>query len=82
MSPYAYHRPHPFGSKQRYDWVDQGYQEFTLVLRPHVGDWRDAGVVQRAREINLPVVPVTMYAHPGDRPPAASLLGFPPRKWS
>ncbi|MFN8459909.1 MAG: hypothetical protein U0401_35555 [Anaerolineae bacterium] len=25
--PYAYHNPHVFGSKQRYDWVDQGYQE-------------------------------------------------------
>ncbi len=59
--PYAYHEPHPFGSKQRYDWVDQGYQEFTLVLRPHIGDWRDSAVIQRARELNLPAVPITMH---------------------
>ncbi len=72
--PYAYHLPHPVGTKRRYDWVDQGYQEFTLVLRPHVGDWRDAGVVQRARELNLPIVPITMHVPPGKRPPLASLL--------
>ena len=33
--PYAYHEPHHFGAKQRYDWVDQGSQEFTLALVPH-----------------------------------------------
>ncbi len=27
--PYAYHEPHVFGTRARYDWVDQGYQEFT-----------------------------------------------------
>jgi len=74
--PYAYHEPHAFGSKGRYDWIDQGGQEFTLVLRPHVGDWRDAGIVGRARALNLPVVPITMHGHPGSRPPVDSLLGL------
>ncbi|MCS7222077.1 MAG: glycoside hydrolase family 38 C-terminal domain-containing protein [Anaerolineae bacterium] len=72
--PYAYHLPHPIGAKRRYDWVDQGYQEFTLALLPHVGDWRDAGVVKRARELNLPIVPITMHSHPGELPRLASLL--------
>jgi len=71
--PYAYHEPHEPGSKQRYDWIDQGLQEFTLVLVPHVGDWRDAGVVRRAREVNLPLVQITTHGHPGERPPVASL---------
>jgi alpha-mannosidase len=72
--PYAYHDPpHVFGAKGRYDWMDQGPQEFTLVLRPHVGDWREAGIVQRAREINLPIVPITMHGHPGERPTTDSL---------
>lgn len=70
--PYAYHIPHVPGSKQRYDWVDQGLQEFSLILRPHLGSWREAGVVRRARELNLPVLPVTMYAHPGELPAAHS----------
>lgn len=71
--PYAYHIPHRIGSKQRYDWVDQGLQEFTLCLMPHLGGWREAGVVRRARELNLPPVPVTMHAHPGALPPTAGL---------
>lgn len=74
--PYAYHVPHVIGAKQRYDWVDQGLQEFTLCLRPHLGDWRAAGVVQRARELNLPILPVTLYAHPGELPPANSLAAL------
>jgi len=71
--PYAYDRIHTLGTKARYDWVDQGLQEFTLALRPHVGDWRDAGIVQRARELNLPVQAVTMHSHDGALPPANSL---------
>jgi len=75
--PYAYHHPpHAFGAKGRYDWIDQGSQEFTLVLRPHVGDWREAGIVQRAREINLPIMPVTMHAHSGELATTASLAAL------
>jgi alpha-mannosidase len=72
--PYAYHVPHTIGAKHRYDWIDQGLQEFTLVLWPHVGDWRDAGIVRRARELNLPLVPITMHCHGGELPPLASLM--------
>jgi alpha-mannosidase len=72
--PYAYHMPHPFGRKQRYDWIDQGQQEFELVLRPHVGDWRNAGIVKRAREFNLPPVAITSHCHGGARAASDSLL--------
>lgn len=71
--PYGYHMPHELGSKCRYDWIDQGLQEFTLVLVPHNGDWRDAGVVQRAREVNLPPVPITMHCHAGELARVGSL---------
>ncbi len=71
--PYAYHDPHPFGTRQHYDWVDLGSQSFTFVLRPHVGDWRDTDIVARARALNQPPLPVTMHAHPGDLPTAGSL---------
>ena len=74
--PYAYHEPHRPGSKHRYDWIDQGLQEFTLVLVPHVGDWGEAGIVRRAREVNLPVMPITTHCHPGERAPAASLAAL------
>jgi len=71
--PYAYHVPHRVGTKQRYEWVDQGLQEFTLCLVPHLGGWREAGVVRRARELNLQPVAVTMHGHGGVLPPVASL---------
>ena len=73
-TPYAYHEPHQLGSKSRYEWVDRGAQEFTLVLCPHVGDWRDAGIVQQARALNFPLAPITLHGHPGDRPRQDSLL--------
>jgi alpha-mannosidase len=75
--PYAYHvPPHVFGTKLRYDWLDQGSQEFTVVLRPHVGDWREAEVVKRARELNLPLPAITMHSHAGSRPKSASLAAL------
>lgn len=66
--PYAYDKVHPFGSKCRYDWVDQGFQEFNLALLPHLGDWRDSDLIARARAFNLPPTLVTAHAHPGELP--------------
>jgi alpha-mannosidase len=71
--PYAFHDPHVFGSKRRYDWVDQGYQEFNLVLLPHLGDWRETDLIARARALNLPPVWITSHSHSGRRPPRDSL---------
>jgi len=77
--PYAYHSPpHPYGIKPRYDWLDQGEQEFTLALRPFVGDWRAAGIQQRANEINLPPLAVTQHLHGGDLAPTAGLVRISP----
>ncbi len=74
--PYAYHQPHHFGDKKLYDWIDQGLQEFSLILKPHVGAWQESGIVQRAVEFNLPPVPVTMHAHQGELPPVHSLASL------
>ncbi len=74
--PYAYHEPHQIGTKQRYDWIDQGFQEFTVAVRPHVGDWQHAGIVERARQLNQPPVLITMHCHPGERSPKDSLMAF------
>jgi alpha-mannosidase len=72
--PYAYHKPpHTFGSKIRYDWLDQGAQEFTLVVRPHLGAWQTAGIQRRSNELNLPPVLITQHAHAGKLLPCGSL---------
>lgn len=76
-TPYAYHKPpHTFGLRRRYDWVDQGYQEFAVTICPHPGDWREAGIVQQARLLNMPVVPITGHGHPGDRQRQASFASL------
>ncbi len=78
--PYAYHRPHVSGSKHRYDWIDQGFHEFTLGILPHAGSWQDSAVVQRARELNMPLPRITMHAHRGERPRSDSLLELTSRE--
>jgi alpha-mannosidase len=74
--PYAHHIPHVAGTKKRYDWIDQGSQEFTLIALPHVGDWRDSGVVRLARAANLPPPAVTIHAHGGDLPQVQSMASL------
>jgi alpha-mannosidase len=72
--PYAYHSPpHEFGARRGYDWLDQGIQEFDLLLLPFTGGWQEAGIVQRGREFNIPLVKVTSHGHPGNLPGQASL---------
>ncbi|HEX6443614.1 MAG TPA: glycoside hydrolase family 38 C-terminal domain-containing protein [Streptosporangiales bacterium] len=68
---YAWHEPKPLDDDV-HDYLDQGRQEFTLRLIPHAGDWRDAGVVRRAAELNQPAFPLLESYHDGDLPPDAS----------
>jgi alpha-mannosidase len=32
--------------------ADQGFHRFTYALMPHMGDWREAGVIEAAEELN------------------------------
>ncbi|MDN4605105.1 alpha-mannosidase [Paenibacillus sp. F6_3S_P_1C] len=45
--------------------ADQGEHEFTYSLLPHQGDWREAGVVRRAMELNHPTQVVAAGRHSG-----------------
>lgn len=75
--PYTYHKPpHTFGLRRRYDWIDQGEQAFTVVVCPHPGDSHEAGIVQQARLLNMPVVPITSHCHPDQRPRQAAIGGL------
>ena len=44
--------------------ADQGSHGFTYALMPHPGDWREAGVIQAAEDLNTPlrVVPSSLPA--------------------
>lgn len=51
-----------------YTFMDQGIQHFTYVLLPHEGDWKQAGTVKRAAELNQPPMTVIETYHQGDLP--------------
>ncbi len=44
---------------------DEGLHQFTYSLYPHDGDWKQAGTIQRAAELNQPVFVSVTHAHPG-----------------
>jgi len=53
--------------------ADEGHHEFTYSLLPHTGDWR-AQTVQRAYELNLPLLARFTEPHEGTRPDSFSLV--------
>jgi alpha-mannosidase len=56
------------------EYLDQGIQDFRYALLPHAGDWREAGVVRAAHELNSPPFRVLETYHPG--PLASSFEGI------
>ncbi len=36
------------------EYMDQGVQEFSYVLVPHAGDWKESGAVRKAYQLNVP----------------------------
>jgi alpha-mannosidase len=67
---YAWHHPYQLRSDVRYEYLDQGPQEFTYALVPHGGDLDEAGVVRLAEELNERPLAFPEHFHPGPLPPA------------
>ena len=60
---------------KEYNWQNQGRQTFRMLLIPHTGTWRNAGIVRIAEEFCTPLPIILQGIHPGSRPQADSLLG-------
>src|SRR5581483_9219551 len=69
---YAWHEPKELDPDGIYEYMDQGLHEFTVRLVPHDGDWRDAGVVRLAAELNQPPWALLESFHAGPLPRVAS----------
>lgn len=54
--------------------ADREMHEFTYSIYPHAGDWKDAGTVKMAYELNCPVYAKVEDAHKGSLPVEFSLL--------
>ena len=55
--------------------ADEGKHQFTYSLYPHSGDWRDGETVQRAYELNCPLMAVSSQSQAGEMPESASFAG-------
>jgi alpha-mannosidase len=69
---WAWHDPRELEEGGDFEFMDQGRQSFHVRLIPHTGDWRDAGAVRRAAELNQPLFALIETFHPGPLPQRAS----------
>jgi len=65
---WAWHAPRELDPDGGYEYMDQGRQTFLVRLVPHAGDWRAAGVVRRAAELNQPPFALIETFHDGPLP--------------
>ncbi len=72
--PYAYDEHHDLNSKIPGDWLDQGLNEFNVVVKPYCGSFKEAGLINRAREFNCPLPLVTHHAQKGSRSKSESIF--------
>jgi alpha-mannosidase len=71
---FAWHEPALVDPDGIYDYLDQGRQEFTYRLLPHGGDWREAGTVRLAAELNQPPFALLESYHRGDLSQQSSFM--------
>jgi alpha-mannosidase len=69
---WAWHDPRELEDGGEFEFMDQGRQSFTVRLVPHAGDWRRAGVVRLAAELNQSAYPLLETYHGGSLPQQAS----------
>jgi alpha-mannosidase len=71
---WAWHDPRELEPEGDFEYMDQGRQRFRIRLVPHAGDWRDAGVVRLAAELNQPPFALLESYHDGPLAPQASYM--------
>ncbi|MCX7795322.1 MAG: alpha-mannosidase [bacterium] len=71
---YAHHIPRVLDPHEDYRYIDQGEQDFTYIIYPHKGDWRDSDTVKLAESLNNPVIAFVEYKHPGILPQEQSFI--------
>jgi len=56
--------------------ADQGRQDFTYSVLPHRGDWREAGTVMEAFDLNVPLLAAAVASKRADLPPQGWLFSI------
>jgi alpha-mannosidase len=65
---WAWHDPRELEPDGDFEYMDQGRQRFRVRLVPHAGDWRAAGAVRLAAELNQPACAMLESYHDGPLP--------------
>ena len=65
---WAWHAPRELEEGGDFEYMDLGPQTFLVRLVPHAGDWREAGVVRLAAELNQPSFALIETFHEGSLP--------------
>jgi alpha-mannosidase len=65
---WAWHEPRELEEGGDFEYMDLGRQTLLVRLVPHAGDWREAGVVRLAAELNQPPFALIETFHAGPLP--------------
>jgi len=71
---WAWHDPRELEPGDEFEYMDQGRQRFRVRLVTHAGDWRAAGVVRLAAELNQPPFAMLESYHDGPLGPEAAYV--------
>lgn len=71
---YAHHISKELDPNEDYRYTDQGEQEFTYIIYPHRGDWRENDTVKLAESLNNSPIVFIEYKHSGTLPKKQSFI--------
>lgn len=71
---FTHHDPYPLTDGEEYNYMEQGLSRFGYLLKPHAGDWREAGTVREAELFNQPLTVVPETFHAGSLPQEKGFL--------
>jgi alpha-mannosidase len=71
---YAHHNPRILDPETEHQWMDQGIQNFRMLLVPHAGNWISCNVARMAEEFISPPEVIYQGIHGGSAPKSDSFL--------
>ncbi|WP_394916409.1 alpha-mannosidase [uncultured Robinsoniella sp.] len=73
-SVFAHHDPKQLEEGMEYKYVDEGIQEFTYLLLPHEGTWKDSKIAEHAAALNQRPAAIIETFHAGSQPQKQSFM--------
>ena len=71
---YAHHNPRVLDMNAEHLWMDQGIQNFRMLIVPHSGKWNDINLPRIAEEFSAPAPVISQGIHGGKLPASGSFL--------